>query len=381
MAITNIRDLGIKSAEDNLFGHRNYTWTLQVECDDPKENPATIVNDARFVQKGWPLISPSFSDPRAVLVKLNVQKNDSDPRIHIYTQSFSTDIKFPSGDAGDSEKPGDGGNSTTPANWPDNPLLHPPSIRGYYVREMEPVEEDLRPERLGGPQPVVNTLGEALTPRLERTRLLPAIAVSINKATIDEVFMFAMQGAVNSGLWRGLQPGTVKHECEWKNAFDQLIGNYWTIDSTFVYNARGWNPTLLLNTSFNTREADPSNGRYRRVPIRDKFGQPTATAQPIDVNGKVITPPIIRDGTTTEGSAVITGLSDTTDLHVGDEVRGEGIPSNAGISTILTIDSGSQVTISDQATAAGTVSLTFGEPYYWLEFWEHPEYSFGTWPF
>jgi len=58
----------------------------------------------------------------------------------------------------------------------------------------------------------------------------------------------------------------------------------------------------------------------------------------------------------TSGSAVVT-LSDTSKLDVGDAVTGTGIPVDT---TITSIDSGTQITLSANATATGTETLTFG---------------------
>lgn len=61
-------------------------------------------------------------------------------------------------------------------------------------------------------------------------------------------------------------------------------------------------------------------------------------------------------GSTTSGSAVVTGLPRTINLHVGMNVSGTGIPAST---TVLSIDSATQVTLSANATATGTPSLTF----------------------
>ncbi|WP_321495649.1 hypothetical protein [uncultured Desulfobacter sp.] len=64
-----------------------------------------------------------------------------------------------------------------------------------------------------------------------------------------------------------------------------------------------------------------------------------------------------QTGTTTNGSAGVTGLTDTSKMDVGMEVSGDGIPDGA---TIGSIDSSTQVTLSAAATAtASSVSLTF----------------------
>ncbi len=63
------------------------------------------------------------------------------------------------------------------------------------------------------------------------------------------------------------------------------------------------------------------------------------------------------NGTTTNASVNITGLSSTAGLSVGMQVFGSGIPAGA---TIATITSGTAITISANATASATVSLRFG---------------------
>jgi len=71
----------------------------------------------------------------------------------------------------------------------------------------------------------------------------------------------------------------------------------------------------------------------------------------------------VQTGTVTDGSAIITGLSDTSVLRVGQNVSGTGISTGTsylGI-YIVSIDSGTQVTLSQtaQTGAGGSKSLTF----------------------
>lgn len=65
---------------------------------------------------------------------------------------------------------------------------------------------------------------------------------------------------------------------------------------------------------------------------------------------------VSRAGTTISASAVVTGLSATSDLVVGQKVTGTGIPATT---SIFSIDSDSQITLSQNATASGTPTLTF----------------------
>lgn len=67
-------------------------------------------------------------------------------------------------------------------------------------------------------------------------------------------------------------------------------------------------------------------------------------------------PDVTISGTRTAGSAVITGLSNTSSLTAGMAVSGPGIPNGA---TILTIDSPTQITMTVNATNSGTSPYLF----------------------
>lgn len=56
----------------------------------------------------------------------------------------------------------------------------------------------------------------------------------------------------------------------------------------------------------------------------------------------------ITTGNTTNGSAIVTNIPDTTYIKVGDFVSGTGVPAGA---TVLSVNSGTQVTLSANATA------------------------------
>lgn len=61
-------------------------------------------------------------------------------------------------------------------------------------------------------------------------------------------------------------------------------------------------------------------------------------------------------GTTANGSFTITGLASTRGLRAGMPVEGPGIPA---ATTIASVDSTTQVTVSNRATASATVTLQF----------------------
>lgn len=86
---------------------------------------------------------------------------------------------------------------------------------------------------------------------------------------------------------------------------------------------------------------------------------PTVTGQTITVTGNYGLNQLVGDatqnGTTTSGSAIITGLTSTTGMEANQRVSGTNIPANA---YIVSVDSGTQITISANATGSATVAVS-----------------------
>lgn len=64
------------------------------------------------------------------------------------------------------------------------------------------------------------------------------------------------------------------------------------------------------------------------------------------------------NGTVTNGSPIVTGITSTATLFVGQAVSGTGISSTRG-TYIQSIDSGTQITMTNNAVSTGTIPLTF----------------------
>jgi subtilisin family serine protease len=86
------------------------------------------------------------------------------------------------------------------------------------------------------------------------------------------------------------------------------------------------------------------------------FRTPDDTTRVLGIWDQTLLPMIVLRGTTTSGAATITGLSQTSDLTVGMNVTGTGVGVGAMINSI---DSSSQVTLSVNSSASGTVAITF----------------------
>ena len=101
------------------------------------------------------------------------------------------------------------------------------------------------------------------------------------------------------------------------------------------------------------------------ITISDTGGGTGAVAQAIMSGSFAAT----VTGTTTSGSAIVTGISSTAGMQVGQSVSGTGIPSGT---TIASVNSGTQITLSADATAAGSPTIavldtfTYSAPAGWL---------------
>lgn len=86
------------------------------------------------------------------------------------------------------------------------------------------------------------------------------------------------------------------------------------------------------------------------------------TWQALNKQYRFYTQYLITTGNVTSGSAVVTNIPDTSTLSTNFMVTGTGISQDTGI---LSIDSATQVTLNQQATASGTgVTLNFGQTKY-----------------
>lgn len=91
--------------------------------------------------------------------------------------------------------------------------------------------------------------------------------------------------------------------------------------------------------------------------FQDLVIQQFNTAAPLVISSVIANAPnpASQTGSTTTGTAVVTGVPSTAGLVVGQTVAGTGIPSGT---TIKSIDSSSQITLSANATATSTSPVT-----------------------
>lgn len=139
-------------------------------------------------------------------------------------------------------------------------------------------------------------------------------------------------------------------------AGDIAGGGHW-IELQYDLTLDKW---VLLNPA---KGVTPPQGLYPGTPLM--WPVPSCPSWALTRDGSAITrtsyPSLFaalcptRNGTTTNASNAVTGLSTTTDLYVGMPVEGTGIPAGT---TVASITSSTAITLSANATASATVPIT-----------------------
>lgn len=93
-------------------------------------------------------------------------------------------------------------------------------------------------------------------------------------------------------------------------------------------------------------------------------GKTLATALSNSIDSFTLNTYTADTGTFTTGSKIVTGLASTTNLYVGQNVNGTGITSSSlqGV-CIASIDSGTQITMTDNAVSTGALAISFSYPF------------------
>lgn len=153
-------------------------------------------------------------------------------------------------------------------------------------------------------------------PRFDNVRELPA-----------GLLVCVQQGPTNKGLWRNEDWNTI---------------NVGLTSMTFVKVDAGGGSSTPAGTLAHTAAIDTPSGWL------DADGSAVAISTYPSLYAAIT---ITQSGSRTSGSPTITGLSDTSKMVAGMPVCGTGIPS---ATTILSVDSSSQITLSNNASSTGT---------------------------
>jgi hypothetical protein len=132
-----------------------------------------------------------------------------------------------------------------------------------------------------------------------------------------------------------------------ENAFSDNI----TVNITFAEGngQPGGSSTAFNNVSYAAYQAALASHATTADDTAALASLPTGPNSPVDSSST-------QSGTLTSGMNTVSGLSETRSLRVGDPISGTGIPGGTTIASIVDVN---DITLSNNATATGTFTLTF----------------------
>lgn len=174
-----------------------------------------------------------------------------------------------------------------------------------------------------------------------------AIANSTGPATANPSSYGAIPIVVNSSI--GLTPlvgGEITQTGDFSLLYDSIANAFVLLNPT-TSSGGGGDGSIPVGTEISCAGfAAPANFVF-------EYGQALSRSTNATLFSQLSTG---QAGVTISGSPIVTGLTDTSQFSVGMFVEGSGIPA---ATSILSVDSGSQIHLSANATLSGTAVLTF----------------------
>lgn len=204
---------------------------------------------------------------------------------------------------------------------------------------------------------------------------LPAVSVFDNKASISYLIrdlilpINKLQGASNAGLGVYAQTGInlATFTIGTSNVSTGEIGTNLHLTGGFMWMYDGfqsvehgfflWPDNIEIQTVTDIGSMTPQQYYWQAVyEWADNQGNIHRSAPSIPVGLNILAPSGTFTGLRTSGSAIVTSVSSLTGLQVGQVVSGTGF---AGGTTIKSIDSATQITLSNNASSGSGTSTTF----------------------
>lgn len=142
---------------------------------------------------------------------------------------------------------------------------------------------------------ILNSAGDSYEPALTEERSRPMLQIVRCQRTFNARIAQEFSDAVNSVLWMGADPFTVRCKpITGSLMWDADDGDYWEATYQFMYNAKGWLRKIL---DAGKREIKVVSGTSHLTPIL-KGGVPVSDPVPLDGKGKALAvggTPVVRE--------------------------------------------------------------------------------------
>jgi hypothetical protein len=189
-------------------------------------------------------------------------------------------------------------------------------------------------------------------------------------ATITVTAARGSSTVTGTGFTAGVDPGMYLFSDTDDPYTQALIGTVKSVDSNTSLTLVAASPYAVTARSGTFQSLRGFAPKVAKGRVTTDVASPLITGGATKFRSQKLDAGTVLTGTTTNTSAVITGISSTTGLTKGMPVTGTGIGAAA---RILTVDSSTQVTLTVVSTASAPVSITFKVP------WDVYRASDGTW--
>lgn len=194
MAVTSCSLVNVKASEDK-DGYSTYVQKWQVLTDSRGDGPKTVKAYPGLPARGSNYAIPSGeADEYCAFTGRTVDLASEDDTL----KKWLVVVTF-------SNKP-DEGSKKDPEQSPGDPVDDPPQISTYAVKEKEPFLKDLNGDM------IASSAGEPYDPVQERDATRYMLRIVRNVADVDPAFWAGYRDAINSDVFFGCAPETVKVE-------------------------------------------------------------------------------------------------------------------------------------------------------------------------
>lgn len=278
MAVTavnlKLNDSGQWAGEEGEAYARKYTVTYEVQCDDKRDGPHTVLAASGLPALYSPYAVGNDSHSAALCLKRTPRlqsRTSGDGNIWIVECEFSTAAATNQ-------------SSEDPTEWL-------PKISGGFSQFMRPLENDIDGNA------IATAAGEVFDPRPEQEDSRPTLVVSKIFTSFDYVFFADYRDKVNSDSWtiRGLT--FAPDVCKMRNiGFSETFINgdsYWEVTAEMEVKPDKWNPRKFLNHGYRAlwpvdADGNPTAEAKLGQIYDNKTGLPITTPALLRANGAVV---------------------------------------------------------------------------------------------
>lgn len=249
------------SGKGTLAGERNYRMVFVVITNNPDDGVMVVGNASGIPHKGDVYFTATDIDPGALCQDVSPKQDQDEQTVWEVVCTYSS-------------------HSGDPAKDDNNPMVHPPDIHWGSWGETRALYQDFNDKKF------VNSAGQPLDPPVERRFKYPALTVVRNEATFPVMLVQSYWDRLNSDVFNGWPPGTVKVEDIRAASQYREAQGFFRVTYEFLFRNEGWKHYEIDHGTYHLEEND--SGDKEKTANKCK-GIATTNDMPLDGNGDLLT--------------------------------------------------------------------------------------------